>query len=131
MGIILYGIRVYMRGEKHESMKAAATAMLLFNTRSVEGGYNSVSEMLKRDSAMPWGNQITATHVNIPKLMAKTNSYSELEEFVLKIHESTQRKKNSSAIFLPGLFIDGVRKFKGSEVPCFIFILQSNYLFRR
>ncbi|WOH00011.1 hypothetical protein DCAR_0519367 [Daucus carota subsp. sativus] len=115
MGIILYGIRVYMRGEKHESMKAAATAMLLFNTRSVEGGYNSVSEMLKRDSAMPWGNQITATHVNIPKLMAKTNSYSELEEFVLKIHESTQRKKNSSAIFLTGLFIDGVRKFKGSE----------------
>ncbi|KAL8147574.1 hypothetical protein AgCh_005046 [Apium graveolens] len=111
MGTILYGIRVYMKGEKHESAKAASTAMLLFNTRDAEGGYNSVSEMVKRDSAMPWGNQITATHVHVPQLTTNSN----IQNFVLKIHEETQSKKNSSAIYLTALFIDGVRKFKGSE----------------
>ncbi|KAL8147575.1 hypothetical protein AgCh_005046 [Apium graveolens] len=120
MGTILYGIRVYMKGEKHESAKAASTAMLLFNTRDAEGGYNSVSEMVKRDSAMPWGNQITATHVHVPQLTTNSN----IQNFVLKIHEETQSKKNSSAIYLTALFIDGVRKFKGSEVRSYIFIHQ-------
>lgn len=115
MGIILYGIRVYMRGEKHESMKAATTAMLLFNTRDAKGGYNSVSDMVKRDSTMPWGNQITATHIHIPELTTNSNSCSDIENFVLKVNEATQSKKNSSAIYLTGLFIDAVRNFKGPE----------------
>lgn len=111
-----------MKDEKYESMKAASTAMLVFNTRDVKEGYKSVSEMVKRDSAMPWGNHIALTHVHIPGLTTDSNSDSDIQNFILKVHEETQSKKNSWANYLSGLFIDGVGKFKGPEVRSYIFI---------
>lgn len=116
MGIILYGIRVYMEGEKYKSRKAASTALLAFSIRNMKN-HNTVSEMLKpADSTIPWGNHFTFSSVSIPKLMAESTSYSDLKNFVLQVQKATKKKKNSAAVYLTASFIDSVRKCRGPEV---------------
>ena len=115
-GAILFGIRKYMEGESYESRKANSTALVLLNTRSL-GGYQSVSEMIKPDAKMPWGNHFAFLHVPIPKLLngPHANSSNPID-FVLNVHKMVKKKRNSAAVHLTGRLLETLRKFRGPEV---------------
>lgn len=93
--------------------KAKSTALVLLNTRAI-GGYKSVSEMLKPNAEMPWGNHFAFLPVPLPKL----TDY-ELQnplKFVKNAHKTIKRQRNSAAVYLTGQFLDLTRKIRGPEV---------------
>ena len=57
----------------HESSEANCTAVVLLNTRYA-AGYKSVSEMIKPNAEMPWGNRFAFLPLPIPKLTATESS---------------------------------------------------------
>lgn len=113
-GIVLYGSRMYMEEESFESRNANSSALVVFNTRNI-GRYKSVNEMLKPNANKLWGNQFTLSHVPIPKLSNVGDSSNPLE-FILQVHKTMERKKNSSAVYMTAGLIESVRKFRGAEV---------------
>ncbi|GMP54598.1 hypothetical protein CsSME_00019712 [Camellia sinensis var. sinensis] len=117
-GIIFLGTRLYMEETSHESGKASSTALVLFNTRAI-GGYKSISEMVKPNAEMPWGNRFTFLQVPIPKLAnagdAADESSSNPLRFVMKAHHLIKRKRNSAAVYLIGTMLDTLRKLRGPE----------------
>ncbi|KAL2483250.1 O-acyltransferase (WSD1-like) family protein [Forsythia ovata] len=111
-GIIIFGTRLYMQKVNEDSGKAKSTALVLLNTRAI-GGYKSVSEMIKPNAEMPWGNRFAFLQVPIPKLTA-----SELNsplKFVKKARQLIKRQRNSASVYLTGQFLDTIRKFRGPE----------------
>lgn len=113
-GIILYGSRMYMEEESYESRNAKSSALVVFNTRNI-GRYKSVNEMAKPNANKLWGNQFTLSHVPIPKLSNVRDSSNPIE-FILRVHKTMERKKNSSAVYMTAGLIESVRKFRGAEV---------------
>ncbi|TKY65202.1 O-acyltransferase WSD1 [Spatholobus suberectus] len=66
-GIVFYGTRLYMQDMDSKSKTSNSTALVLLNTRNIEG-YQSINDMLNTKAKGPWGNRITFLHVPIPKL---------------------------------------------------------------
>ncbi|KAM7498100.1 hypothetical protein LguiA_022514 [Lonicera macranthoides] len=114
-GAVLFGIRKYMEGESYESRKANSTALVLLNTRP-HGGYQSVSEMIKPNAKMPWGNHFAFLQVPIPKLLncPHENSSNPID-FVFNVHKMVKKKRNSAAVHLTGRLLETLRKFRGPE----------------
>ncbi|XP_059283398.1 wax ester synthase/diacylglycerol acyltransferase 4-like [Lycium ferocissimum] len=111
-GIVTYGTRLYMQEVNQESCNGKCNALVLFNTRAL-GGYKSVSDMIRPNSDMPWGNHFTFLPVSLPKLssLADSNPLG----FVRKAHRIIERKRNSGSIWLTSKLLDFLRKLKGPE----------------
>ncbi|KAK4368948.1 hypothetical protein RND71_012740 [Anisodus tanguticus] len=111
-GIVVYGTRLYMQEVKQESCNGKFTALVLFNTRAL-GSYQSVSDMIRPNSDMPWGNHFTFLPVSIPKLtnLADNNPLA----FVQKAHRIIDRKRNSGSVWLTSKLLDFLRKLRGPE----------------
>ncbi|WVZ15413.1 hypothetical protein V8G54_012979 [Vigna mungo] len=61
-GVIFFGIRLYMEEMSVKSREGHSTALVLLNTRNIEG-YKSIKEMVeKRNSNSAWGNQYAFLH---------------------------------------------------------------------
>lgn len=112
-GVVIYGTRLYMQGINQETSNGKCTALVLFNTRAV-GGYKSVSEMIKPNSEMPWGNHFTFLPVSLPKLTS-TDSLNPLG-FIEKARRIIKRQRNSASVFLTGRLLEILRKVEGPEV---------------
>nr|KYP69302.1 O-acyltransferase WSD1 [Cajanus cajan] len=112
-GIVFYGIRLYMQDMNSESKTSHSTALVLLNTRNIEG-YQSVNDMLNTKANGPWGNKITFLHVPIPKLNETGNSNP--LEFIWKSHNTIKRKKQSLGIVLTGTLLEIEGKLRGQEV---------------
>ncbi|KAJ7974223.1 O-acyltransferase WSD1 [Quillaja saponaria] len=111
-GIIFLGIRLYMQGLNYESREARSTALVLLNTRNVEG-YQSIKDMIKTDARGPWGNKISFLQTSIPQL--SNAKFSNPLEFVFEAHQNIRMKRSSLAVPLTGMFLEMVNKFKGQE----------------
>ncbi|KAI7756723.1 hypothetical protein M8C21_030646, partial [Ambrosia artemisiifolia] len=113
-GIIFLGTRLYMEDTREEAKNATSTALVLLNTRSI-GGYKSVNEMVQNQEAqVQWGNQFGFLHVSLPKLNQYDQCLNPLK-FVQETQDIIKRKRNSSAVFLTGMLLESVRKYRGPE----------------
>ncbi|KAI3894950.1 hypothetical protein MKW92_007389 [Papaver armeniacum] len=65
VGIVFYGIRLYMETASKGAGSARSTALVLLNTREITT-YQSVEEMGKSKTKGPWGNNFGFIHVSIP-----------------------------------------------------------------
>ncbi|KAG5095916.1 hypothetical protein JHK84_051504 [Glycine max] len=111
-GIVFYGTRLYMQDRDSKSKTADSTALVLLNTRNIEG-YQSINEMLNNKAKGPWGNKISFLHVPIPKL--NQNKMSNPLDFIWDSHNIIKRKKQSLAVALTGILLDTESKFRGQE----------------
>lgn len=117
VGIMFYGIRLYMQEMSQESTTINATtdshstALVLLNTRML-GGYKSIEEMTKPEADMPWGNRFAFLHIPIPNLAQLSNPL----DFVLYCQKAIDRKRNSLAVYLNGSFLEIMKKIKGPNV---------------
>ncbi|XP_057435972.1 wax ester synthase/diacylglycerol acyltransferase 5-like [Lotus japonicus] len=111
-GIVLYGTRLYMQDMDSKSKTSNSTALVLLNTRNIEG-YQSIGDMLNTKTGGPWGNKISFLHVPIPKL-SETRISNPLE-FIRETHNIIKRKKQSLAVALTGTLLDIEGKFRGQE----------------
>ncbi|XP_020977665.1 O-acyltransferase WSD1 [Arachis ipaensis] len=112
-GIVFYGTRLYMEEMNSKSKTAESTALVLLNTRNIEG-YQSINDMLNTKAKGPWGNKISFLHVPIPKL--KQSRTSNPLEFIWEAHNIIKRKKQSLAVPLTGTLLEMEGKFRGQEV---------------
>jgi len=97
-----------------KSSQAQSTALVLLNTRNIEG-YKSIKEMVeKTNSSSAWGNQYAFLHVPIPEL--SDSKYANPLEFIWEAHKEMTKKKNSLATPLTGMLLDMLRKLRGPEV---------------
>ncbi|KAG4911910.1 hypothetical protein AAZX31_19G040900 [Glycine max] len=112
-GVIFFGIRLYMQEINLKSSQTQSTALVLLNTRNIEG-YKSVKEMIeKTNSRSAWGNQYAFLHVSIPEL--SDSKYANPLEFIREAHKDMTKKKNSLATPLTGMLLDMLRKLRGPE----------------
>jgi hypothetical protein len=117
-GIVFYGTRLYMQEMDSKSKTSNSTALVLLNTRNIEG-YQSIDDMLNtKKSKGPWGNKISFLHVPIPKLN-ETRILNPLD-FIHDTHNIINRKKQSLAVALTGTLLEIEGKFRGQEVINFI-----------
>lgn len=116
-GAIILGSRLFMEGESNDSSNYDANSLMLFNTRNLDG-YKSIDEMVKPKSKMPWGNNFAFLHVPIPKLMSAR--LSDPLQFVYETHNTIKRQRNSGGVFLTGMMLEHIRKFRGPEVRLYI-----------
>ncbi|KAI3780640.1 hypothetical protein L2E82_10625 [Cichorium intybus] len=113
-GMIFLGTRLYMEATCEESRNASSTALVLLNTRSI-GGYKSVDEMVENQEAqIQWGNQFGFLHVSLPELHQYDQSLNPLK-FVHETRDIIKRKRNSSGVYLTGMLLESVRKYRGPE----------------
>ena len=114
-GMIFLGTRLYMEETSEETKNARSTALVLLNTRSI-GGYKSVDEMVQNQEAqVQWGNQFGFLHVSLPDLNDNDRSLNPLK-FVQEVNNVIKRKRNSSAVYLTGMLLESVRKYRGPKV---------------
>ncbi|KAK7394515.1 hypothetical protein VNO78_15044 [Psophocarpus tetragonolobus] len=111
-GIVFYGTRLYMQDMDSKSKTTNSTALVLLNTRNIEG-YQSINDMLNTKGKGPWGNRITFLHVPIPKLN-ETRILNPLE-FIWDSHNIIKRKKQSLGVVLTGTLLEIEAKLKGQE----------------
>ncbi|CAJ2668952.1 wax ester synthase/diacylglycerol acyltransferase 11-like [Trifolium pratense] len=110
-GIVFYGTRLYMQEMDSKSKTSNSTALVLLNTRNIEG-YQSIDDMLNtKKSKGLWGNKITFLHVPIPKLN-ETKILNPLD-FIHDTHNIINRKKQSLAVALTGTLLEIEGKFRG------------------
>ncbi|KAK7364815.1 hypothetical protein VNO80_13558 [Phaseolus coccineus] len=112
-GVIFFGIRLYMQESSLKSSQGQSTALVLLNTRNIEG-YKSIKEMVeKTNTSSAWGNQYAFLHVPIPELT--DSKYANPLEFIWEAHKEMIKKKNSLATPLTGMLLDMLRKLRGPE----------------
>ncbi|KAG2404100.1 uncharacterized protein HKW66_Vig0110220 [Vigna angularis] len=111
-GMVFYGTRLYMEDMDLKSKTADSTALVLLNTRNIEG-YQTINDMLHSKAKGPWGNKISFLHVPIPKL--NQNRMSNPIDFIWDSHNIIKRKKQSLAVALTGTLLDMESKFRGQE----------------
>ncbi|KAI3878880.1 hypothetical protein MKW92_049265 [Papaver armeniacum] len=112
VGIVFYGIRLYMETASKGAGSARSTALVLLNTREITT-YQSVEEMGKSETKGPWGNNFGFIHVSIPD--ATNLDTSNPLEFVFEATKMLTKKKNSLVVYLTGKLIDLMRKLRGPE----------------
>ncbi|PIN14799.1 hypothetical protein CDL12_12573 [Handroanthus impetiginosus] len=110
-GVLFLGIRLYMDATNHDLRNAASTALVLLNTRNIDG-YKSISEMVEPQADSPWGNQFAFLHVPVPQLPDHNDPLS----FVFKAQNLIKKKRYSAAVVLTGKLLDALRKYRGPEV---------------
>ena len=118
-GIVFYGTRLYMQHMNSKSKTAHSTALVLLNTRNIEG-YQSINDMLNTKAKGPWGNKISFLHVPIPKLNG--SRISNPLEFIWEAHDIIKRKKQSLAVVLTSTLLNMEKKFRGQEVGTLIWL---------
>ncbi|KAJ1419596.1 O-acyltransferase, WSD1, N-terminal [Sesbania bispinosa] len=111
-GIVFYGTRLYMQEMDSKSKIANSTALVLLNTRNIDG-YQSINDMLNTKAKGPWGNKISFLHVPIPKL--NESRISNPLDFISETHNIIKRKKQSLVVALAGTLLDMEGKFRGQE----------------
>nr|GMD36815.1 O-acyltransferase WSD1-like [Ipomoea batatas] len=116
VGILKYGMRLYMQETDRETCNGECTAMVVFNTRAI-GGYKSVSEMIKPNAEMPWGNRFTFVPISVPKLRhpAGAGDSSNPLRFIYNAHRLVNRQRNSASVYLTGQLLEFSRKLRGPE----------------
>ena len=102
-----------------KSKTAQSTALVLLNTRNIEG-YQSINDMLNTKAKGPWGNKISFLHVPIPKLNG--SRISNPLEFIWEAHNIIKRKKQSLAVALTGILLNMEKKLRGQEVGTLIWL---------
>ncbi|KAI3903746.1 hypothetical protein MKW98_020569 [Papaver atlanticum] len=112
VGIIFYGIRLYMETASKGAGNSRSTALVLLNTREITT-YQSVEEMGKSETKGPWGNNFGFIHVSIPN--ATNLDTSDPLKFVFEANKMITKKKNSLVVYLTGKLIDLMRKLRGPE----------------
>ncbi|XP_031091546.1 O-acyltransferase WSD1-like [Ipomoea triloba] len=110
-GILTYGLRLYMQETDRETCNAECTALVVFNTRAM-GGYKSVSEMIKPNAEMPWGNRFTFLPFTIPKLHGESSNPL---RFIYNAHRMVKRQRNSASVYLTSQLLEFSRKLRGPE----------------
>ncbi|MCL7048046.1 hypothetical protein MKW94_004293 [Papaver nudicaule] len=117
VGIIFYGIRLYMRKMGQESKDAKRVrAFVVVNTRMLTG-YQSAEEMAKANT---YGHRISCFPLRVPTSgdVEKMNPM----DFVSKAKKTMRRKKHSLAVFLTGGLLHWMGKIKGAEgISSFIY----------
>lgn len=117
-GVIFFGIRLYMEEMSVKSREGHSTALVLLNTRNIEG-YKSIKEMVeKRNSNSAWGNQYAFLHVPIPELT--DSKYANPLHFIWEAHKEMTKKKTSFATPLTAMLLNTLRKLRGTEVLFYI-----------
>ncbi|PIN14796.1 hypothetical protein CDL12_12570 [Handroanthus impetiginosus] len=111
-GIIIFGTRLYMQKTSEGSGRAISTALVLLNTRAIQG-YKSVDEMAKPGSKMPWGNRFAFLHVSTPKMTDEVLQNPLI--FVKKARRMIKRQRNSAAVYLTGQILNLIGKIRGPE----------------
>ncbi|XP_014503811.1 O-acyltransferase WSD1 [Vigna radiata var. radiata] len=112
-GVIFFGIRLYMEEMSVKSREGHSTALVLLNTRNIEG-YKSIKEMVeKRNSNSAWGNQYAFLHVPIPELT--DSKYANPLHFIWEAHKEMTKKKTSFATPLTAMLLNTLRKLRGTE----------------
>lgn len=113
--MIFLGIRLYMEETSEETVSTRSTALVVLNTRSISG-YKSVDEMLQNQEAKSlWGNQCLFLHIPLPELHQNSNPLNPLK-FVEETQNVVKRMRNSFAVYLNGMLLESIRKFRGLEV---------------
>ncbi|GJZ61700.1 O-acyltransferase WSD1-like protein [Tanacetum coccineum] len=103
-----------MEETNEETKNAKSTAIVVLNTRSI-GGYKSVDEMLQNQEAQDlWGNKFAFLHISLPVLNEDDHSLNPLK-FVQEVQNVIKRKRNSSTVYLNGMLLESVRKYRGPE----------------
>ncbi|KAI3959474.1 hypothetical protein MKW98_019064 [Papaver atlanticum] len=98
VGIIFYGIRLYMETASKDSGNARATALV---------------DMAKPETKGAWGNSFAFFHVSIPD--SHNVDTSDPLEFVFEAKKMITKKKNSLVVYLTGKLLELMRKFRGPE----------------
>ncbi|KAL2937385.1 O-acyltransferase WSD1 [Bienertia sinuspersici] len=111
-GVVLLGVRLYMQGSEKKSSNSKSTALVLFNTRNVEG-YKSVEEMMNKAHTKLWGNQFAFLHLAIPKLV--NDKHPSPIDFIYETKKRITRLKDSPATYLTAQYLETVRKCRGPE----------------
>ncbi|XP_057737161.1 wax ester synthase/diacylglycerol acyltransferase 4-like [Arachis stenosperma] len=113
-GLIFLGIRLYMQDIDLKSRNSQSTALVLFNTRNIRG-YKSVKEMVEKsnNNGASWGNRFAFLHVPIPEL--SDSKYANPLEFIWDAQKEITRKKSSWATPLTAMFLNMVKRLRGSE----------------
>ncbi|KAI3515466.1 hypothetical protein L1887_14362 [Cichorium endivia] len=113
-GMIFLGTRLYMEATREEARNARSTALVVLNTRSM-GAYKSVDEMLHNQEAKSlWGNKCLFLHISIPKLHQTHGPLNPLK-FVLETKNMINNNRNSFAVYLNGMLIDSIGKYRSPE----------------
>ncbi|KAI3877570.1 hypothetical protein MKX03_014185 [Papaver bracteatum] len=107
VGIIFYGIRLYMETASKDSRNARSTALVLLNTREITT-YQSVMDMMKPETKGPWGNNFAFLQVSIPDASIPL-------EFVSEAKKTITRKKDSLVVYLTSKLLELMRKLRGPE----------------
>ena len=113
VGMIFYGIRLYMEEINYKTRASHTTAVAMLNVRNVKG-YQSVKDMMRKGTKGQWGNQISFLQVPVPKLSESRKSNP--LEFVWKAHKIMKKKRHSFSVFLVGWLLDLEMKLRGHEV---------------
>ena len=106
-----------MEGENKNSSNFNSNALVLLNTRNLDG-YKSVDEMVKPKTTTPWGNNFAFLHVPIPKLI--TADLSDPLKFVYETQSTIKRRRSSAGVWLTSVMLEHLRKFKGPEVRRYV-----------
>ncbi|RDX57978.1 O-acyltransferase WSD1, partial [Mucuna pruriens] len=122
VGVILFGIQLYMGAKDDKSSRAESTAMVLLNTRKIRA-YISAKEMHDTHSQAPWGNRFHFMHVPIPLLISDSTSLNPLE-FVLEANKNIERMRNSLAVPLTGVLFRLLNQIKGPQAA-------ANYVYKK
>ncbi|XP_034213371.1 O-acyltransferase WSD1-like isoform X2 [Prunus dulcis] len=110
-GIIFLGTRIYMQEVTQKSSNARCTALVLLNTRNIEG-YMPIKEMIEpNNDEMSWGNQFGFLHVSVPKSTEISNPL----DFVWEAQKIIKKKRSSAAGYLTSWLLDVLKKFRGPE----------------
>ncbi|KAI3887634.1 hypothetical protein MKW92_052724 [Papaver armeniacum] len=109
VGIIFYGIRLYMETTSKGSGNARSTALVILNTRNITA-YQSVEEMGKPTTNGPWGNNFAFVHVSVPD-----GGDSGPLEYVFKAKKMMTKMKNSLVVYVTGRLLELMRKLRGPE----------------
>ncbi|KAI3958527.1 hypothetical protein MKW92_025903 [Papaver armeniacum] len=112
VGIIFYGIRLYMETASKDSGNARSTALVVLNTREITT-YQSVKDMAKPETKGQWGNNFAFFHVSIPD--SPNADTADPLEFVFEAKKMITKKKNSLGVYLTGKLLELMRKFRGPE----------------
>ncbi|KAL7587197.1 hypothetical protein Lser_V15G40516 [Lactuca serriola] len=113
-GMIFLGTRLYMDVTSEEEKNKRSTALVLLNTRYIDG-FKSLNEMCQNQEAKSlWGNQFAFLHISLPQLHQCDESLKPIK-FVQEIHSIIKRKRNSAAVYLTGMLLEFIRKYIGVE----------------
>lgn len=115
-GVVFLGTRLYMEATSSQSGNARTTSLVMLNTRLIDG-YRSVDEMLYSPKAQNlWGNQFGFIQVSVPKLNQSDDQSLNPLKFVYEAHNIISQKRNSWGIYLTGMLLESIRKYRGTPV---------------